>query len=287
MPGMTPSTHPYESFQAPVSITAGTPLKSIINKVLVGKIGASFANVYPPFNRQRFARRANKTLEERELKDRGIHIAEALAAELPQRFGDAQPVFLRALGPCHTTDTEFGLKPFFYYPHSFFIAEHGPADIPLALDACHALTQRFTAEFCIRPLIQSDQKRVFRQLHTWAQDDSPHVRRLVSEGTRARLPWAGRLKSIQDDPTPVIPLLDQLKSDTSLYVRRSVANHLGDIAKDHLEVALDIASTWAEEAKKLSTMQQKELHWVLRHALRHPAKKGIQRALELRLQARP
>ncbi len=97
----------------------------------------------------------------------------------------------------------------------------------------HAITQRFTAEWAIRPFIVAHPALCFATLERWVDDPSVHVRRLVSEGSRPRLPWGLQLKSLIADPTPTLPLLEALQDDASEYVRRSVANHLNDIAKDH------------------------------------------------------
>jgi 3-methyladenine DNA glycosylase AlkC len=113
-------------------------------------------------------------------------------------------------------------------------------DVPRALRCLHALTQRFTAEFAIRPFIVQHPQRTLATLQRWVHDPSAHVRRLVSEGSRPRLPWGLRLQALVRDPSPTLPLLRALQDDPSAYVRRSVANHLNDIAKDHpaLVVAL-------------------------------------------------
>ena len=112
-------------------------------------------------------------------------------------------------------------------------------------------------------------------LYQWMNDQDPHVRRLCSEGTRPRLPWAQKISSLIKDPSLSLPILEKLKNDENLYVRRSIANHVGDIAKDNLELAMSLCESWLNRAST-------ELKWVIRHALRHPAKKGVQRALELR-----
>src|SRR5690606_8616670 len=52
-------------------------------------------------------------------------------------------------------------------------------------------------------------------------------------GSRPRLPWGLQLKALIADPSPTEPILRALVDDPSEYVRRSVANHLNDIAKDH------------------------------------------------------
>ena len=106
-----------------------------------------------------------------------------------------------------------------------------------------------------------------------------HVRRLVSEGTRPRLPWAPRLREFQKQPGPVLALLELLKDDSERYVQRSVANNLNDIAKDHPALAFEICARWVEDASP-------ERRWLIRHAVRHPARKGVRAALRLRKLAR-
>lgn len=101
------------------------------------------------------------------------------------------------------------------------------------------------------------------------------MRRLCSEGTRPRLPWAIRIPEFVKDPRPVLPILESLKDDPDLYVRRSVANHLGDIAKDHADLVLEICRNWLEDASP-------QRRWLIRHALRYPAKKGEKNAIKLR-----
>ncbi len=143
----------------------------------------------------------------------------------------------------------------------------------------YELTKRFTSEYAIRPFLIAQQERTLAQLMQWQSDPDPHVRRLCSEGTRPRLPWAMRIPQFIQDPSPVLPILEALKHDPSLYVRRSVANHLGDIAKDHPELALTLCERYLKSANN-------DLRWLIRHALRHPAKKGNPSALALRAQAK-
>ena len=114
-------------------------------------------------------------------------------------------------------------------------------------------------------------------------DENPHIRRLCSEGTRSRLPWATKIDSFVKDPSPVLHILELLKDDSDLYVRRSVANHVGDIAKDHLDLAMNLCETWLGTE---SSPASKELKWVIRHAVRNPVKKGVAKAIELRVAAK-
>ena len=136
-------------------------------------------------------------------------------------------------------------------------------------------TRRFSAEFSIRFFLLQETERTLARLMEWTRDSDPHVRRLCSEGSRPRLPWAQRLPAFVRDPRPTLPILEALKDDPDLYVRRSVANHLGDIAKDHPQLVFEICERWAGGASP-------ERKWLIRHAVRHPAKKGVKAALRLR-----
>lgn len=144
------------------------------------------------------------------------------------------------------------------------------ADPEVVLDACYSLTRCFTAEFAVRPVLASYPKAMDR-LAEWVVDPNEHVRRLASEGSRPRLPWARRL----DLPLePVLGLLSLLRDDPSLYVRRSVANHLNDLLKDHPGRVFDLVEQWDTDASE-------ETRWIIRHALRNQLKDGHPRALAL------
>ncbi len=146
-----------------------------------------------------------------------------------------------------------------------------------AMAAQYELTQRFTAEFSIRAYLDRFEQPTLDVLRTWTTDRSAHVRRLVSEGTRPRLPWAPRLRSFMVDPTPVVQLLDLLHDDRSEYVRRSVANNLNDIAKDHPDVVVDVCRRWMAEADP--THGPSVRRKMVRHALRTLVKQGHPGAL--------
>ena len=155
-------------------------------------------------------------------------------------------------------------------------AENGGRDpFETSMAAQYELTRRFSAEFSMRPFVIQWPERTLTRLLEWTRDPDPHVRRLCSEGTRPRLPWAIRIPALILDPRPVIPILEALRDDPEEYVRRSVANHLGDIAKDHPELAFEICERWMPGASE-------DRKWLIRHAVRHPAKKGIAAALRLR-----
>lgn len=278
--------HPAERFSAPGAIERGAPLKELIGPPLVALLAESFAAAVPGFDARRFQQRALEGLADLELSPRAAYVAEALAEQLPADFRQAGPLIVAALGPELAKTKANGLATFFYLPHSHLIAARGPSRFSAGMQANYELTKRFTAEFSLRPFLLQYQDRALRLLAKWAQDPNPHVRRLVSEGTRPRLPWAMRLRAFQEDPGYTLPLLERLKDDREPYVQRSVANHLGDLLKDHPDIVFALCEAWVEQAHKLSAAQAKSRLWIVRHAVRLPAKKGDGRALALRGRAR-
>jgi len=135
------------------------------------------------------------------------------------------------------------------------------------------MTKRSSSEFGIRFFLLEEPKRTLSTLEKWTRDSNHHVRRLVSEGTRPRLPWAMQLPAFVKDPAPILPLLEMLKDDEEEYVRRSVANNLNDIAKDHPDRVAKIAGQWLAGASK----DRKKL---VNHACRTLIKKGHQKTLK-------
>jgi 3-methyladenine DNA glycosylase AlkC len=275
--------HPSQRFIAPSSIQHGVPLKELMDRKLVVLIGQSLAEVVPGFDVRRFQTRAVRDLDKLELKERALSIAQAMAEQMPAAFDELSPLLIKSLGPPLEATDGNGLAPFFYFPHTHLIAAYGVSSFDSGMAANYEITKRFTAEFSIRPFLIQHRSKCLKVLKRWARDDNAHVRRLVSEGTRPRLPWAMRLPEFQADPNLSLPLLELLKDDSELYVRRSVANHLGDIAKDHLELALDVCEEWLKELKPTNDEAVVEnRRWIVRHAVRHPAKKGNARAITIR-----
>ncbi|MDP1919889.1 MAG: DNA alkylation repair protein [Myxococcales bacterium] len=244
------------------------PFKNLLNADCVKDIARDFTRVWPEFPSKKFIATASTGLEALELKDRSRHIAKALGATLPQDVDRAMELAIASL-----TVTE-GSSAFRFMPLSTWLHDVGPTAIEPALRLNRELTKRFTAEFSIRSLITHARARTLKELKVWAKDENAHVRRLVSEGTRPRLPWAERLPELQADPSLALPLLELLKDDESEYVRRSVANHLNDIAKDHPTVVLATARRWLVKA----TPERRRL---VEHGLRTLVKAGNEDALSL------
>jgi 3-methyladenine DNA glycosylase AlkC len=246
------------------------PLKAQFGPAIVQRLASEIAAVLRPFDVARFTREALDGFEALELLDRGRHLATVLHRSLPPDFGVAVDVLLRTL-PARA-EPAGGMASFFYLPHTEFVRAFGVAHFDHAMRALHALTQHFTSEFALRPFLEQHQQATLTQLHAWARDPSEHVRRLVSEGTRPRLPWAPRLRAFQHDPTPVLTLLELLRDDPALYVRRSVANNLNDIGKDHPARLIEVAQRWMIDASE-------DRRWIISHALRSAIKRGDPAAL--------
>jgi 3-methyladenine DNA glycosylase AlkC len=239
---------------------------------IVRWVGERLAEVLPGgLDREAFAAECLDGFEELELMARAQRIADVMTAQLPADPQVAIPLVAAAMGPIDADLT--GIASFRLMPHSLVIGALGPMGaFEASMPALHALTLRFTAEFAIRPFLVAEPERTLAQLHAWVADPDERVRRLVSEGTRTRLPWAARLPAFIADPTPVVALLDRLCDDDSLFVRRSVANNLNDLSKDHPQLAVEVAARWWHDGGP-------RRRWVVRHALRSLVKRGDPAAL--------
>jgi len=240
------------------------PFKNLLNETVVRDIGARLQRAAPGFARKRFESLAIDGLTALELKARAMHLCAALEATLPGEFEQAADLLQGAIAG--------GLTGWALWPVGEYVARHGQARPERALALLHALTQNFTAEWAIRPFIVNHPELSFATLQRWSSDASPHVRRLVSEGSRPRLPWGLQLKTLVADPSPTRPLLEALLDDESEYVRRSVANHLNDIAKDHPALVAE----WLERHLPDASPERRAL---LRHASRSLVKRGDRRVL--------
>jgi 3-methyladenine DNA glycosylase AlkC len=166
------------------------------------------------------------------------------------------------------------MAPFYYLPHTIFVAEHGLDHFEESMHAQYELTKRFSAEGSIRPYIARYPERTFERLQSWASDNNPHVRRLVSEGTRLRLPWAPRVEWLDRHPGRVLALLEMLKDDSASLVRRSVANNLNDLGKVHPSLLMQTCEAWL----KTPSAERRDL---VEHALRSAVKRGTPDALRI------
>ena len=251
------------------------PFKNRINSTSIHQLAQVFSQADASFPQKKFVQAACKDLEKKELKARVIHIAEQLADVLPQKYPEAAQK-IHAVIPYLQKSQKLG--DFDFWPLLTYIEKFGLAYPKVSLALLKKLTAFFSAEFALRPYLDQDPKTSLREVLTWTQNQDVHVRRLASEGSRPRLPWGLQLKKFVKDPKQTLPILEKLKYDKDLYVRKSVANHLNDITKDHPDFALEVASSWL---KKAPASEQVKILWIVRHGLRGLIKKGNPKALKL------
>ncbi|RVU36973.1 DNA alkylation repair protein [Hwanghaeella grinnelliae] len=248
------------------------PFKNSISPSLVKLLSGHIRKNWPAFDEGVFLSEALDGLEGLELKARVDRVADGLLRHLPPEI-KARSSILRAVlhpqqgnSPEQTSD-DTGMRGFAIWPLSLVAGRHGLDNLDVTLDLLKDMTKRFSSEFGIRYPLIHDQDRVLSIMSCWLDDPDPAVRRLVSEGTRPRLPWAQQLPRLIADPTPALPLLHRLRDDPSEYVRRSVANHLNDISKDHPALVADLAADWMKGAD--DTRRK-----LIRHACRSLIKAG-------------
>lgn len=243
------------------------PLKHIYDGTFLEDFGSLVKEAWTPFDKKTFVAEARRNdWETLELKPRIRRITEALGASLPSDYREAIGVLYRIDEAC------VGF-PYLFFPDFVEVFGRQARDWDLSMDALARFTQRSSSEFAVRPFIIEHPDKMIPQLLEWAEHPNEHVRRLSSEGSRPRLPWGQALTIFKQDPSPMIPLLAKLKADSSLYVRKSVANHLNDIAKDHPQLVIGLAEQWKGENERTD--------WIIRHACRTLIKRAEPRIMAL------
>lgn len=250
-------------------------LKHRLDATAVRRIADGLRHAWPAFPVDDFTRRCLDGLDELALAARAAHIADAMRATLPTDYAEAVGHVVAALGPPVDADAP-NPDAFTWWPHACFVQRHGlaPADLEASMRAHEAVTRRFTAEFAMRPFLARHPQASWRRLHAWAGSDDPHLRRLASECTRARLPWAVQLPALRHEPQPTLALLERLRDDPVRYVQRSVANNLNDLSRDHAALVLATCTRWWSDGGE-------GRRWIVRHALRTLLRRGDARALAL------
>jgi 3-methyladenine DNA glycosylase AlkC len=230
------------------------PLKAMYNEQFLRDFGEKVRRVHSVFDTEDFVISAMaEPWDGLELKARMRRITETLGSHLSLPYEQSLAVLFAITEEC------IGF-PYLIFPD--FVEVFGQADEhwEFSMQALERFTSKSSAEFAVRPFLLREPERMMTQMLLWSKDSNEHVRRLASEGCRPRLPWGQALPMFKRDPAPVLPVLEQLKADSSLYVRKSVANNLNDIAKDHPEIVLDTARRWKGT--------HPHTDWIVRHGCR-------------------
>jgi len=242
-------------------------MKDGLNDHAIGRISGAFKSLYADFPEQRFQKDCLAGLEELELKQRIQHIIAVLHQCLPQDFKKTAQLLLKLKTVWDYGDASDPLRGFAAWAVTDYVAEHGLHHPQTSLQVLEYLTDMFSSEFAIRPFIIHHYDISYKQLLAWSEHKDEHVRRLASEGCRPRLPWGIRLQQFCKDPQPLVAVLEKLNNDSSEYVRRSVANNLNDIAKDHPEFVINLCQKWSKGASA-------HTQWIIKHATRTLVKAG-------------
>jgi 3-methyladenine DNA glycosylase AlkC len=242
-------------------------------------LAVQLKRAYRRFDADAFVERATDQLEPLAFAARVTRFAEALRAGLPDAIPRALSILADSLPPL-LPDCEAVTDGWLQWPLGQFIADYGLDYPDQSFAAMLELTQRFSSEFAVRPFVEHRPEETFARLLALTDHPSPHVRRWCSEGVRPRLPWGKKLRALVADPSPIWPIVEALRDDPELYVRRSVANTLNDIAKDHPDAVVERCLAWMRPGRGRKSAPEGR-SWIVKHALRTLIKDGHPGALEV------
>lgn len=245
--------------------------KDYFDQSAVQALSTQITSAWRKFPTRAFVQAASHGLTELEFSQRVSRLAECLRVSLPDDIPAALKILQNSL-PEPFSNCDSVADGWLQWPIGQFIAEYGVDHFDPSMSVMIELTQRFSSEFAVRPFVIRYPDQTIERLTDLINHPSAHVRRWCSEAVRPRLPWGSVIRSLVDDPSPILPILDALHDDEELYVRRSVANNLNDIAKDHPSVVVS-------RCLQYQTKDARHTNWVIRHALRTLIKDGNQAAL--------
>ena len=240
--------------------------KDFFNCGNVARLAQGIQAEYSLFQEEEFLNFVFDGFDEMSLSERSQRISEALKNYLPKDYVEALKVLRANFGEVAQFDSLGHQDSFIYMPQAHFAASYGLEHFDESMQFLYELTKRFSSEFAVRAFLIAEPDRTLRRLESWIDDECPHVRRWISEGTRPRLPWGIQLKEFVQDPSPVVALLSKLKGAKERYVEKSIANNLNDIAKDHADLVVDTIESWEGEGWRND--------WLKKHALRTLLKQG-------------
>ena len=225
------------------------------------------------FDQKSFVSCVCEKVEDLEYKDRVRVFAKELKRHLPPKYDRALKILVNILGAENKQQTGMFSEGYWIAPIAYFVEIYGLDNYSLSMDALAEITKRHTSEYAVRPYLESYPETAIKQMLKWSKAKNFHLRRLASEGMRPRLPWANKLSMFIEDPSPIVPILENLKNDEVRYVQKSVANCLNDILKDNYDFAMTLIERWSMEQASNQT------RWIINHSLRKLKKTEDPRAL--------
>lgn len=243
-------------------------LKNMFNSDSLHDMALAIQSVFDSFQAEAFLKSVmDETWGNLELKARVRKISVSLGSYLPEDYGEAIAILDQVIVRCPTGF--FGIV----FPDFVEVFGQEEKDWDVSIGALERYTSYGSSEFAVRPFIIHHEERMMAQMYAWSRHENEHVRRFASEGCRPQLPWGQTLTKFKKDPTPILPILEQLKADPSPYVRKSVANNLNDISKTHPDLAVKLAKDWYGENEYTD--------WIVKHGCRTLLKKGNRDVLSI------
>ncbi len=233
-------------------------LKDMFNKKFYERLAVAFNEADRNFHPDKFIKQVTKNLDSFSLNQRLRNTSVVLKDHLPQDYKKALHIIYEVAPQFKSHYTAL------LFPD--FVGQFGHNDIERSLDALKLLTQYGSSEFAIREFLIRDFDKTLKVMNDWAEDKNYHVRRLASEGSRARLPWSFNLDQVMNNPKLTRSILEKLKADDELYVKKSVANHLNDFSNKNTQYLLDLMNSWDKTNPHTA--------WIIKHASRTLIKKG-------------
>lgn len=236
-------------------------ITDMFGKELAELLALKIALVYEEFPSQDFIRVVDERTTGKTYTERIAIIAEVLHENLPPSYEKSVEILMQILGPENSNET--GMFTFWYWlmPVAKFVELYGTDHRDLSFEAIEEITKRNTGEYAIRPYIRKYPEVALGQMEAWARSDNFHLRRLASEGLRPKLPWSPKLDTFNDHPQPVFDVLELLKEDEIMFVKKSVANHLTDWLKVNHEAVRPLIAEW-KQSDNVHTQ------WIIKHATR-------------------
>jgi 3-methyladenine DNA glycosylase AlkC len=247
-------------------------LKELYSRAFYNQIGEVFASVVPGFDKKAFIKKIySPGFEEKELKERMRHTSVVLHSFLPASFAKAAKMLKKAIVQFRKLNLGEDRLEYMFLPD--YIETYGLDDYDTSIEALEFITRFVSCEFAVRPFLLKYTDAMIAQMQQWARHENHKVRRFASEGMRPRLPWGLAVPALKKNPHEVLTVLEQLKNDPSEWVRKSVANCLNDLAKDHPQLVIKTAKAWLGISR--------ETNAIVKHGCRTLLKQGNAEVLSL------
>lgn len=230
-------------------------------KSLAILLAEKIETVYPKFDSKSFIKSVDKGVTDKSYTERIEFIAEQLFEYLPKKYENAIKILTGILGEENPNETGMFTEYWWIMPIGKYVELYGLDNYETSIKAIEEITKRNTGEYAIRPFIRKYPEKCLKQMKSWAKSEDFHLRRLSSEGLRPKLPWSPKLDTFNDNPKPVFEILELLKEDEIMFVKKSVGNHLTDWLKVNYEPTKKLLKEWQKS-------KDKHTQWIIKRATR-------------------